>query len=41
MVSCRAMADKRAESMAITYARLLGALIKSLPTASNATGLIK
>lgn len=35
------MTDKKAESMVITNARLLGALIKSLPAASNATSLIK
>lgn len=36
-----AMADKRAESMVITNARLLGALIKNLPAVSNAAGLIR
>lgn len=35
------MADSRTDSMAITNARLFGALIRSLPATSNATGLIK
>lgn len=37
----RAFADGGKESMAITNARLLGALIKSFPPGSNPIGLIK
>ncbi len=36
-----AFADWSAEAMAITNARLLGALIKSFPAGSSAAGLIK
>lgn len=35
------MADKGVESMVVTNARLLGALIKSLPATSNTASLIK
>lgn len=39
-VKC-AIADSRADSTAITNARLFGVLIRSLPATANATGLIK